>query len=466
MGYVINGRFHLRVSVRYVPEPETAAGAGDGEIDFLDELFQVVSQLLNDATDGAHSLGSVVIASGLDAPMVADILILAPSVFVPDFNDVTFGNIWTAGSKIMFPRGHLYVPTRLVHELGHYLYGLFDEYVGSGVGDKKCLGSSSTGACLMEGYRDNVKKRWVVLVGGVETDFMKFGDAANPGFFQAWQNGTAVLTAGGEPSEFCVPTNHPTPSSPMGGLAANYDHYQNELNGDQSCWETMTDPSKGGSVCFHYGLSMPSGSPAGDPPASAPSKTNVVELIPTQRTVLLLDRSSSMTGAKLQQLKDGAAMWVDVVDSPEELGIISFSNATNVDIAVSEVPSDGTLAAWRTAGAAAVDGLVAGGGTAIGDALRAGLNALTAGGSVAGPALVLFTDGHQTAGAETALDVVPDLVAAGVRVFIIGVGNDQDSVLLAAIADGTDGSYTAIPGDLPHELLENMITEMVIMLAA
>ena len=48
--------------------------------------------------------------------------------------------------------------------------------------------------------------------------------------------------------------------------------------------------------------------------------------------------------------------------------------------------------------------------------------------------MILFTDGLQNAGAETAEQVLPDLRANGVRVYTIGLGGDQDAALLGPVA--------------------------------
>ncbi|WP_346425555.1 vWA domain-containing protein [Pseudarthrobacter sulfonivorans] len=104
---------------------------------------------------------------------------------------------------------------------------------------------------------------------------------------------------------------------------------------------------------------------------------------------------------------------------------------------------------WRNARHTIVNNLLPGGQTAIGDALRQGLNAIIAAGRAASQVMVLFTDGLQNAGAETAEQVLPDLRANGVRVYTIGLGGDQDSALLESVATTTGASYLPISGNLP-----------------
>ena len=78
----------------------------------------------------------------------------------------------------------------------------------------------------------------------------------------------------------------------------------------------------------------------------------------------------------------------------EELGIVTYSSNTSTDVARTEVPAAGpTQTTWRTDRHTAVNNLAAGGQTAIGDALRQGLNAIVAGGRAASQVMILFTDG-------------------------------------------------------------------------
>ena len=79
--------------------------------------------------------------------------------------------------------------------------------------------------------------------------------------------------------------------------------------------------------------------------------------------------------------------------------------------------------------------------------------------------MILFTDGLQNAGAETAEAVLPDLRANGVRVYTIGLGNDQDAVLLTNIATTTGATYFPIDGDLSAGEAATAITEALVQIA-
>ena len=215
---------------------------------------------------------------------------------------------------------------------------------------------------------------------------------------------TAVLQLG-NPSEYCQDANH--------NGAANND--QNNFNGG-SCWKHMAKDAKHNNI--PYGLVVPGadGPATCTPPQPCRLPSVCTELIPVQRFMLVLDRSGSMLGTKIDQLKIGANFWVDYVNSAEELGLVTYAGIETLDFPKSAVPSGAAAqTAWRNTRHTAVDGISASGATAIGDALRVGLTRSCREAGHRDQVMILFTDGLQNAGSETAEDVLPDCVAGGVR---------------------------------------------------
>ena len=430
MGFFNGGRFNLTVSLRYMPAAN--------EIAFMCELFNRASRILSDATDGAHSIGTVLYSAnsmgGADA-----------SVWIHPQDDVwpnsTSARLWFPTESMDISQDYLMWPTVLAHELAHYLYDLRDEYNNS----TACQNNIGTQASIMEGYAWTNYTRWTNAGGADYTTFAAF--------FPDFTAGTATLQQG-QPTEFCHAGNHD----------ATANNNQNNINGNQSCWTYMAADANHNSIA--YGLAVPG---AGGPAAAAPAAPPAVvctTLIPVQRFMLVLDRSGSMAGAKFDQLMIGANFWVDYVNPPEQLGVVTYASTASTDIARSEVPAAGaTQTAWRDARHSTVNNLAAGGGTAIGDALRRGLNAIVAGGRASSQVIILFTDGLQNAGAETAQQVLPDLRANGVRVYTVGLGSDQDSALLENVATTTGASYFPISGDLPPAQAEAAITEALVQIA-
>ncbi|MGH8590132.1 MAG: VWA domain-containing protein [Gammaproteobacteria bacterium] len=430
MGFLSGSQFNLVVSLRYMPVA--------GEMPFWCELFEQTSRILHDATDGALSIGQVLISANSMGGKDADIWI-HPNSDV--WSNSTGARLWFPFESLDVPQDHMFHPTILAHELSHYLFDLRDEYNNGSV----CQGDIATEASMMEGYAWTNNTRWTDAGGNEYPDWVTF--------FPDFTGGTAVLQLG-HPSEFCHDGNHD----------ATANNNQNNINGGQSCWTYMANDANHNAI--PYGLTAPG---AGGPTLAAPAFPAAVvctELVPVQRFMLVLDRSGSMIGAKTDQLKIGANFWVDYVNLAEELGLVTYAGTENLDFGMSAVPAVGPAeTAWRTDRHNLVDGIVAAGATAIGDALRAGLNEITNAGRASSQVMILFTDGNQNAGTETAEDVLPDLRAAGVRVYTIGLGNDQDAVLLANIATTTGATYFPIDGDLPLDEAATAITEALVQLA-
>ena len=213
MGFYRNSKFNLSVSLRYVPAAQ--------ELDFLCQMFQQVSNILYDATDGQQSLGYVQIASNSLGGDDADIWIHPNDDVWPNS---TSARLWFAGESLDISQDFTYFATITAHELSHYLYDVRDEYNN----DTSCQGNITTQASLMEGYDWNLSTRWIDSGGN---DYATFAD-----FFADFTVGTAVLQLLGQPSEFCHAGNH----------NATANNNQNNINNNQSCWEYMGDDANHG----------------------------------------------------------------------------------------------------------------------------------------------------------------------------------------------------------------------------
>lgn len=430
MGFLSGSQFNLVVSLRFTPAA--------GEMGFWCQLLERVSRIIHDSTDGALSIGQMLISPNSMGGKDADIWVHLDSDV---WSNSTGARLWFPFESLDVPQDHMFYPTVLAHELCHYLYDLRDEYNNGST----CLGNIATQASIMEGYPWTGFTRWT---DGAGADFPDWDT-----FFPAFTGGTATLQ-NGQPSEFCHAGNH----------NATADNNQNNINGNQSCWAYMANDANHNGI--PYGLATPgAGGPTQAAPA-APAAVVCTQLIPVQRFMLVLDRSGSMLGAKIDQLKVGANFWVDYVNATEELGLVTYAGSASLAFGKSAVPSAAAAqTTWRNTRHTAVDGITAGGQTAIGDALRAGLNNIVSGGRASSQVMILFTDGLQNAGSETAEDVLPDLRASGVRVYTIGLGNDQDAVLLTNIATTTGGTYFPIDGDLSAAEAATAITEALVQIA-
>ena len=146
--------------------------------------------------------------------------------------------------------------------------------------------------------------------------------------------------------------------------------------------------------------------------------------------VLVLDRSGSMSGEPLENMKSGAKKFIDIIDestdgsqdgnigSGSRIGIVSFANSASVDAQL--ITSVATLKA-------AVDGLTAGGLTNHGDAFATAVQLFDPASSNA-RVIVMFTDGETTVGPPPT-PIAEAAKASGIIIYCIGlIGSDGVNV--------------------------------------
>jgi len=153
--------------------------------------------------------------------------------------------------------------------------------------------------------------------------------------------------------------------------------------------------------------------------------------------VLVLDVSGSMSGEKLDNMKAAAKMLVHLAeDEVTKVGIVTFSSAAQV-----LYPATNVTPATRAAMLATIDALVAGGGTAMGDGARLGLQELLANGAdECIPVAFVLSDGQTNSG-EDPSTVIPDYQSAQIPMFTFAYGLDADVVLMEHMATSTGGEF-------------------------
>ena len=177
--------------------------------------------------------------------------------------------------------------------------------------------------------------------------------------------------------------------------------------------------------------------------------------------VLILDRSGSMAGSALANLKLGAKAFIDIISeatggaqsgqigSGSRIGIVSFSASAVQDTQLITSVSDLK---------AAVDALSAGGNTNHADAFAKASELLTPPSSNA-RVMVMFTDGQTTVGPDPS-PIAAAARAAGTVIYAIGLSG-RDGVDAAALEDWASkpaSSYVAITPDAAE--LEEIFAEL------
>lgn len=154
---------------------------------------------------------------------------------------------------------------------------------------------------------------------------------------------------------------------------------------------------------------------------------------------LVLDRSGSMGGEKLAAAKQAAMETVRKLEPDDRLTFVSYDDRVNVHTHRAKVGNGKALQRQ-------ILRIVDGGGTALGPALRSGLDELTGAqrGDDVLAHLMLLSDGLANEG-ESRPDVLASWTAKafgqGVATSTLGVGLDYNEDLMTKIADAGGGRY-------------------------
>lgn len=148
---------------------------------------------------------------------------------------------------------------------------------------------------------------------------------------------------------------------------------------------------------------------------------------------LVIDSSGSMDGLAMDHARFAAHTVVERLRDGDRVAVIDFD-----DVARQAVPPT-VLGGDRSGILAAIDGMQAGGGTALYAGVSAGVSAL--GGADGVRRVLLVSDGQATVGPSTPEAVVGGLDPQGVTLSTIGVGTGYDEKMMLAVADHGRGGF-------------------------
>ena len=158
-----------------------------------------------------------------------------------------------------------------------------------------------------------------------------------------------------------------------------------------------------------------------------PSVTEARQVLPVA-IALVLDTSGSMGGKPIADAKAAMVTLIQSLGPNDQGAVITFSTAP--------VVAQG-LTTDKGALAAAANGAVATGNTAIFDAMNTAMDVLAAAPPQARRAIVLLTDGVDNSSRVSLAAVSEKEKAQGYPVYVIGLGNDLDRPVLQALADAS-----------------------------
>ena len=175
---------------------------------------------------------------------------------------------------------------------------------------------------------------------------------------------------------------------------------------------------------------------------------------------LVIDRSGSMSGAKLDLAKEAAARSVRLLRPGDLAAVLAFD--TQPYWAAEPTPADRRDELERAIGA-----IQLGGGTEIFTALEAGFEGIRAADADV-KHLILLTDGVSASGGDY-VRLTEELRAARVTLSTVAIGTDSDTRLLEALAFAGRGRYhfASRPQDVPQIFVrETMMATRALMVDA
>ncbi|MEL6353539.1 MAG: VWA domain-containing protein [Cyanobacteria bacterium J06627_28] len=159
---------------------------------------------------------------------------------------------------------------------------------------------------------------------------------------------------------------------------------------------------------------------------------------PPLNLCFVLDRSGSMMGTPLKTVKQAAHRIVDRLTPRDRISIIAFDHKAEVLVPTQQATDiDGIKRR--------IDGLRAGGGTAIDVAIKAGIEQLAAGKEDHVSQLLVLTDGENEHGDNSrALKLADVAIGYNLTVNTLGFGDHWNQDVLEQIADAGGGSLSYI----------------------
>lgn len=162
----------------------------------------------------------------------------------------------------------------------------------------------------------------------------------------------------------------------------------------------------------------------------------------SETVVLLLDKSGSMAGARIANLKAAAMGLIDSLDDNTKLGIVWFDSQPQAAVGIQELKDSRVLAKQ------AIAAINAGGGTNIGFGLGVAYQQLLL---LRDPdkerpeeIIYLITDGESS---DDPSNAVATIKADGVKINSVSIGSDTDLSFLQEVSSSTGGQFFYSPDD-------------------
>jgi uncharacterized protein YegL len=185
--------------------------------------------------------------------------------------------------------------------------------------------------------------------------------------------------------------------------------------------------------------------------------------------VLVLDRSGSMVGAPLANMKTGANAFVDVIDEATD-GVLDGVIANGSRVGVVSFSDNATVNEPLTTNAGAlksdINALVASGGTNHTAAINTAQAQLAGSNPASEKVMIIFTDGQSVPSSANGLAAANAAKAAGTEIFAIGLGSVNVGQLNAWASDPDSEHVFIAPSSADLEAIFEAIGAAIVVPAA
>jgi Ca-activated chloride channel family protein len=162
---------------------------------------------------------------------------------------------------------------------------------------------------------------------------------------------------------------------------------------------------------------------------------------------LVLDHSGSMSGAKLDNLKEAAKLAVDQMGPQDLISIVIFDDKVKV-VAPSQPVTDAVSLRHQ------IDGIRDGGGTEMSRGMLNGLEELKKGlGPERVSRMLLLTDGETFGDEDVCRRLASEAGGQSIPIVALGLGEEWNEELLDDIAEASNGTSDFIPEGKPDVIL-------------
>jgi Ca-activated chloride channel family protein len=181
-----------------------------------------------------------------------------------------------------------------------------------------------------------------------------------------------------------------------------------------------------------------------------PSNPKAAETLTPLNLCLVLDRSTSMKGEKMDMAKSTAVRIIQMLRPVDLFGLVVFSDRAEVMLP-SAYQNDLNRARSR------IQSIQTGGATEIFQGLHAGLEEVRRSLDPSrGNHLILVTDGHTYGDEQACLKLAEEAAQLSISISGFGIGGDWNDIFLDSICSRTGGNsnYVSDPQDIQRLLLE------------